>query len=720
MRGEEPLRCQSLRSKEPLRGQPLRGEEEIGRACAICPADSGQRTAGRGLRLLPVFLFGLLVACGEGTVPPLVPGAAQDAVQVFLDRHWSRPLAAQGPVPDGFSAQEAELDPDACGRCHVQQFNDWNTSLHAKAMGPGVLGQLLDLAPEATEEHQACLRCHAPLAEQASSLSAALARPRATRGPARAHEQGLTCAGCHVRQHERFGPARRDGTAARSGKAGLPHGGWTANAAFEDSRFCAACHQFGEGDYALNGKFLENTYEEWKASRYGREGKSCQSCHMPERRHLWRGVHDEQMMRTSVTVTAAAPVLAGGTVAAGLAIRNTGTGHRFPTYVTPKVIAEIYQAGADGKMLLGTLQQHVIARLVALDLSREIADTRLAPDEEATLKYRAPLQSRAAFLVYRMRVEPDAFYTEFFKSLLASGQAVRGRKMIRAALANSQRANFSFFEERRPLRGAQVAAPKVVDVPAGAFVLGSDRAERKFAYRLDEQAYAGPITRDQRWYEGEAPRGPASTGAFSITVTPITNRQYAVFVAETGHRNPAVSHQLWASYGLNHSYERTRAFAWRDGAAPAGRDDHPVVLVSQADARAYAAWLSRKTGARWRLPAEIEWEKAARGVDGRYFPWGNEFDARRLNSHDTGPFDTIAVGSYPSGASPFGALDAAGQVYEWTSSAAGAGRAIVKGGSWDDKGCGVCRPAARHDRPADLKHILIGFRLVRESANALR
>ena len=63
---------------------------------------------------------------------------------------------------------------------------------------------------------------------------------------------------------------------------------------------------------------------------------------------------------------------------------------------------------------------------------------------------------------------------------------------------------------------------------------------------------------------------------------------------------------------------------------------------------------------------------------------------------------------------PDGLLDAAGQVYEWTTTPAGAGRFIVKGGSWDDKGCGVCRPAARHARPTELRHIIIGFRLVRD------
>ena len=82
--------------------------------------------------------------------------------------------------------------------------------------------------------------------------------------------------------------------------------------------------------------------------------------------------------------------------------------------------------------------------------------------------------------------------------------------------------------------------------------------------------------------------------------------------------------------------------------------------------------------------------------------------------HDAGPFDTLPVGTFPQGASPFGMLDAAGQVFEWTATETDAGRAIVKGGSWDERGCGVCRPAARPSRPTEIKHILNGFRLVGE------
>ena len=257
-------------------------------------------------------------------------------------------------------------------------------------------------------------------------------------------------------------------------------------------------------------------------------------------------------------------------------------------------------------------------------------------------------------------------------------------------------------------------SPVVVPIPAGDFVIGSDRAEREYAYTVDELAYGHSRTRERRWYEREGERRIATTAAYRIMRAPVTNAEYACFIAETGHPAPDVDRATWASYRLIHPYSRTRRHAWVEGRPPAGRESHPVVLVSHDDARAYAKWLTRVSGHKWRLPTESEWEKAARGVDGRAYPWGDEYASTLLNSHDAGPFDTVPVGTFPTGASPFGMLDAAGQVFEWTATTAGPARAIVKGGSWDDRGCGVCRPAARHGRPTALKHILIGFRLVRE------
>lgn len=259
---------------------------------------------------------------------------------------------------------------------------------------------------------------------------------------------------------------------------------------------------------------------------------------------------------------------------------------------------------------------------------------------------------------------------------------------------------------------AQTPEPQTVHVPAGPYIRGSDAAEREYGYKLDERAYGHSATRKGRWYAGEFARTSRQLPAYRITRTPITNAQYEAFVAATGHRAPNVDRATWKSYGLIHPWTRTRRHAWKGGKIPKGRADHPVVMVSRGDAAAYAAWLSARTGKRWRLPREEEWEKAARGSDGRRFPWGDVFDANRLNSHDAGPFDTTRVGKFPGGASPYGVLDMAGQVFEWTSTRGPRGRSVVKGGSWDDKGCGVCRSAARHTRPDGIKHILIGFRLV--------
>ena len=260
----------------------------------------------------------------------------------------------------------------------------------------------------------------------------------------------------------------------------------------------------------------------------------------------------------------------------------------------------------------------------------------------------------------------------------------------------------------------EAAMPDIVAIPAGPFIAGSDRAERQTAYGLDEAAYGHSVTRRQGWYENEDQRHEITLPAFWIMETPVTNRLYALFIAQSGHPAPDVNEETWTAYGLIHPFERSRRFAWAKGVPPAGREDHPVTLVAHDDAEAFAAWLSRKTGQDWRLPSALEWEKAVRGAEGRIFPWGDEFDPGRLNSHDGGPFDTIPVGRHPSGAGPFGVTDAVGQVFEWTADRAGPERYIVKGGSWDDRGCGICRPAARHARPAGIKHILIGFRLVRD------
>lgn len=398
-----------------------------------------------------------LAACGPDPRLPAVPSTSPPTDHdSFLDRHWQRPLAPQGAAPAAFSALEASLDPAACGQCHPQQFADWQTSLHSKAMGPGLVGQLQEMDADAVDEHQACLRCHAPLAEQASDLQQALAGASGTpsaRPDGAAFTHGLSCAGCHVREHRRHGPPRRDGSAPATGDA-LPHGGWQVAAAFEDSRFCAACHQFDPEGYSLNGKPLENTYEEWRASRHGRNKRSCQSCHMPDRRHLWRGIHDPDMVRSGLTIEISAPATAANRVRAELTIASHGIGHAFPTYVTPQVIVEIAQTGADGALLPHTAERYLIARDVSLDLTEERADTRILPDEVRRYGYDQPLAAGAAALTVRVRVEPDAFYAEFYRATLRDAGYTKGGAAIREALRQAERSGYVLYESSIKLTAA--------------------------------------------------------------------------------------------------------------------------------------------------------------------------------------------------------------------------------------------------------------------------
>lgn len=398
-----------------------------------------------------------IASCGRAGDPAAPPAPRIElSNEAFLERHWARPLARQQGAAVSPGDPRASLDPAACGACHKAQHEDWRRSAHSRAMGPGVTGQLVTMVAADPASAEDCIRCHAPLAEQAESLASSLRAD--ARAEDRLHEQGLTCASCHLRAGSVYGPPRRDGSAPGAEAAALPHQRWTATRAFEDSRFCASCHQFEADGYALNGKLLENTFEEWKASVHAREGRSCQGCHMPDRRHLWRGIHDPEMVRRALTIDVSGPVRRGGELSAEVRIRNTGAGHHFPTYVTPKVFVEAYQQDVAGAMLPGTLRRHEISRSVSPDLSRELADTRIASGEQILFDYRARRAAAATALTLRLRVEPDAFYRDLYQSLLGTGAAGRGEASIRRALREAATSGFVAYSSTLSLAGGEQAA----------------------------------------------------------------------------------------------------------------------------------------------------------------------------------------------------------------------------------------------------------------------
>ena len=143
-----------------------------------------------------------------------------------------------------------------------------------------------------------------------------------------------------------------------------------------------------------------------------------------------------------------------------------------------------------------------------------------------------------------------------------------------------------------------------------------------------------------------ASRREVHLDAYYMDRVPVTNAQYAVFLDATNYKPTDAGAKRFLAH-------------WRSGKPNRGEERHPVVYVSWYDARAYAKWAGQ------RLPTEAEWEKAARGTDGRRYPWGRAEPKSTHANFARGREGTTAVGAYPEGASPYGVLDLAGNVWEW-------------------------------------------------------
>jgi formylglycine-generating enzyme required for sulfatase activity len=166
--------------------------------------------------------------------------------------------------------------------------------------------------------------------------------------------------------------------------------------------------------------------------------------------------------------------------------------------------------------------------------------------------------------------------------------------------------------------------PELTFIPAGEFLIGSDPQKDKDAQK------------------GEQPQHKLYLPDYYIAKMPITNTQYLAFVDATFRQIPK---------------------HWEPGKPPAGKEQHPVVNVSWHDGMAYCQWLRERTGRAYALPSEAEWEKAARGTDGRIYPWGDEWDPTRCNTTESGRYGTTPVGRFsPQGDSPYGCVDMAGRI----------------------------------------------------------
>jgi len=362
------------------------------------------------------------------------PGNDIDEMRVF-----GVPVRAQGTPPPSLAPAQVSLSSQQCARCHAKQAREWTTSVHAKAAQLGLPARELDHAGDAGEPGVAgsmtrgsgdtsCARCHTPLAEQqpGDTFDATL------------RDEGVTCAGCHVRDWIRRGPPRRAPSL-------LPSPGYplVELAIYERADFCMSCHQLPPRT-AVNGKPLLNTYKEWLEGPYMRRGIQCQHCHMPNREHQWLGVHDRDTFRQGIKLDTRA-LRKDGAVTVIATLTNIGAGHYLPTTTTPAAWLRLELFDAKGGAIAGAHAELRIGRDLVFDKQWiEKSDTRIPPGESLKMAraWQGGRTAQAAFARVTVEVRPDDYYERFYASRLKAKLPDAARKHYETVL---QRAGSSHY-----------------------------------------------------------------------------------------------------------------------------------------------------------------------------------------------------------------------------------------------------------------------------------
>jgi toxoflavin biosynthesis protein ToxD len=249
-----------------------------------------------------------------------------------------------------------------------------------------------------------------------------------------------------------------------------------------------------------------------------------------------------------------------------------------------------------------------------------------------------------------------------------------------------------------------IKAPQMIVVPQGVAILGTSDEQVEELLRKEHWAV--------EWYDHdlfmiEQPQHYVEMSAFEIARYPVTNEEYHQFIWQTGYRVP----KEWVGFRY-----------------PDSMQNHPVIGVSRTDALKYIEWLNKQLEANYRLPTEVEWERAARGDDERLYPWGIDFDPWRCNTLESGKRGTTENGEYsPGGDSPFGVNDMCGNVWEWTASLLmpypynpedgrerpnDPGKYAIRGGSWYYSRK-LARCSCREGAISTFTSPSLGFRLAR-------
>lgn len=373
------------------------------------------------------------------------PGAADDPDGL----PFGHVVPLQGPPPPSLAPAEASLSSLRCGRCHAAQVQQWQGSIHAAAGSPGLLAQTNRLDGAAAES---CLRCHAPLGEQQDRV-----RPAQRGGDAAdrtyaanpafdaaLQREGLTCAACHLRGWTRLGP--RGLAASLLAAPGYPR---RELPIYERADLCLPCHQLPPR-VAVAGRPLLDTYREWLLGPYMPRGIQCQHCHMPNREHTWKGVHDPATFRQGIAVVAVAARTSDG-VTARARITNVGAGHYLPTTPTPAAWLRIELVDDRGAAIPGAAIERRIGRALEFRggafVERE--DTRIAPGASLELAqgWRGAAVARAAVARVTVRVRPDDYYEGLYRRRLAERLDADTRAMFEAALARAEASPYVAYQE---------------------------------------------------------------------------------------------------------------------------------------------------------------------------------------------------------------------------------------------------------------------------------
>ena len=281
------------------------------------------------------------------------------------------------------------------------------------------------------------------------------------------------------------------------------------------------------------------------------------------------------------------------------------------------MLAENYRERVwDGAEAAGLLRAALDANSVSARQAAEEARLRKEQDELQEKQRQAEAQARFQAEERRKRQVEEQARKE------AEEARLRKEKELAEKAEEEEKRRKGLIIELAP--GVTM---EFVRVPAGAFRMGSDPQKDKHAVLYEQPQHI--VTLDE----------------YLIGKYPVTNRQYQAFVQAAGRKAPEY---------------------WKSNTIPPGKENHPVVKVSWQDAADFCAWAAKVSGARVRLPSEAEWEKAARGTDGRIYPWGDQSpDALRCNFNQNVK-DTTPVGKYsPLNDSPYGCADMAGNVYDW-------------------------------------------------------